>query len=198
MAEPCTLMHFRLTASALARHVRALAAILTHAADTEFSAAGNGDVGAAAARGMSDVRGAGIARQLLPGGGAAVAKLPSSARGSFVTSASSPGRSPLEGQPQMDGAERRRGGARAITRLPCRGTQAGFDPLHFLRAVAIVHLVACVCPDRDEERSRRRRQELRRNLDHHSKQGDRAARIRGIRHLLPQMQLEQEAAPWAR
>ena len=71
MAEPCTLMHFRLAASALARHARALAAILTHAGDAESGAAGNSDVGAAAARRHVRRSGSGIARQLLPGPGAA-------------------------------------------------------------------------------------------------------------------------------
>src|SRR5262252_5369496 len=50
MAESCTLMHFRLAASALARHARPLAAILTHAGDAESIAAGNGDVGTATRR----------------------------------------------------------------------------------------------------------------------------------------------------
>jgi hypothetical protein len=57
--------------------------------------------------------------------------------------------------------------------------------------------MACADLDRGEERRPHRRQELRRSLDNHSKQGDEAARIRGTRHLLPQMQLEQEAL-WAK
>lgn len=198
MAEPCTLMHFRLTASGLARHVHALAAILTHAADTEFSAAGNGDVGAAAAARHVRREGRGHRSAIAAGRGRSSGRAAIECVGFLRGIGVFPWSLAARGPAATDGAERRRGGARAITRLPCRGTQAGFDPLHFFRAVAIVHLVACVCPDRDEERSRRRRQELRRNLDHHSKQGDRAARIRGIRQVLPQMQLEQEAAPWAR
>lgn len=67
MAEPCTLKHFRLAASALMRHVRALAAILTHAGDAESPVGGNSDVGAAAARQHVRRSGSRIARQLLPG-----------------------------------------------------------------------------------------------------------------------------------
>src|SRR5215470_11837977 len=116
MAESCTLMHFRLAASALARHARPLAAILTHAGDAESIAAGNADVGTATRR---------------------------SDRGESLGN---------------------------CCRAGCGREQAAVE------AAGQVW--------------------LRRNLDHHSKEGDEAARIRGIRHLLPQ-QPEQEA-PWAR
>src|SRR5215470_9744175 len=155
MAEPCTLMHFRLAASASARHARALAAILTHAGDAESIAAGNGDVGTATRR--SD-RGESLGNCCRAGCGREQAAIGANGQVCYVETMD------FLFDFMLDGDE-----------LP----------------------VACVGPDRDEERRRRRRRELRRNLDHHSKQGDEAARIRGIRHLLPQMQPEQEE-PWAR
>ena len=143
MAESCTLMHFRLAASALARHAGALAAILAHAGDAESIAAGNGDVGTATRR---------------------------SDRGESL------------------GNCRRAGCGREQAAIGANGQGCDVETMDFLFHFMLDDdelPVACADLDRGEERRPHRRRELRRSLDHHSKQGDEAARIRGIRQLLP-------------